>query len=110
MEKITVNLTAKDLINARTASQKLQSAPEEIVVRGLAVLEDTDKTTGDKRPVGYLVSETGDVYGTVSATAIDTISAVAQAVNDGDLELPLTFRVQLRTSAAGRNFITLSIA
>lgn len=109
METIKINLNAIDVINARTASQKLQTAPEKFRVRALAVMEDTDKSTGEKRPVGYLFTEDGEVYGTVSATAIETIVAVANAVESGDIELPLTFKVQLRTSAAGRNFITLSV-
>lgn len=109
METIKINLTALDLINARTASQKLQTAPEKIVVRALAVMEDKDKNTGETRPVGYLITEDNTVYGTVSATAIDTITAVADAVENGDISLPLTFKVSIRTSAAGRNFITLSV-
>lgn len=109
MEQIKINMTALDLINARTASQKLQTAPESIRVRALAVMEDTDKSTGETRPVGYLITEQNEVYGTVSATAIETITAVAKAVESGDISLPLTFKVQLRTSAAGRNFITLSV-
>ena len=106
---VKVNVTVKDVINARTASVKLQTAPETFSVRAIAIMNDKDKSTGEERPVGYLFAEDGTVYGTVSATAIDTINAVAESVNAGDLELPLIFKVSLRTSAAGRQFIALSI-
>ena len=109
METIKIGLTPLDAINARTASAKLQSAPEKFSVRALAVMPDIDKSTGETRPVGYLFTEDGNVYGTVSATAIDTIKAVATAVEAGDISLPLTFKVAIRQSAAGRNFITLSV-
>lgn len=109
MNTIKIGMTAKDLINAKTSSTKLQTAPERINVRALAVMEDTDKDTGNMRPVGYLIAEDGTVYGTVSATAIDTVSAVAEAIENKELELPLTFKVALRTSGQGRNFITLSV-
>ena len=109
METIKINLSTLDVINARTASQKLQTAPEKFKVRALAVMEDTDKSTGEIRPVGYLFTEDNNVYGTVSATAIETITAVGKAVDAGEISLPLTFKVQLRQSAAGRNFITLSV-
>lgn len=104
-----IGVTAKDIINAKTASLKLQTAPEKINVRALAITQDLDKDTGDPRDVGYLFTEDGTVYGTVSATAISTISATADAITDGDLELPLTFKVSLRNSAAGRQFIALSV-
>lgn len=109
METIKCNANTIDLINARTASQKLQSAPEKFKVRAVAVMEDADKSSGEVRPVGYLFAETGEVYGTVSSTAIETILAVAKAVDAGDIQLPLTFKVAIRTSAAGRNFITLAV-
>lgn len=109
METIKCNVNTMDLINAKAASQKLKSAPEKIRVRAMAVMEDTDKDSGELRPVGYLFAESGEVYGTISSTAIETIVAVAKAVDSGDIQLPLTFKLAIRKSAAGRDFITLAV-
>lgn len=105
----SVGMSAKDLINAKTSSVQLKSAPEKFTCRGLAVTTDTDKSTGEVREVGYVVAEDGTVYGTISATAISSIDAIIDAVDDEAFELPVEIGVSIRKSNAGRDFITLSV-
>lgn len=107
---ITIGMSIKDSINARNSSVKLQSAPSNFKAKALAVSTDLDKETGKMRYVGYIVTEDGTVYGTVSATAIQTIRAIAEAVKAGDLELPIDLTIALKKSNQGREFICLSIA
>ena len=106
---ITVGMSIKDTINARNSSTKLQSAPAQIRAKALSVATDIDDETGNTRFVGYIVTEEGTVYGTVSGTAIRTIRAAAEAVKNGELDLPMDFGVMLKKSNSGREFIALSI-
>jgi hypothetical protein len=103
------NMSAKDMINAKTSSVQLKSAPERFNCTALAVTEDLDKETGEMREVGYVVAENGTVYGTISATALSSIEAIIDAVEGDDISLPCEIGVSLRKSNAGREFITLSV-
>lgn len=103
------NMSAKDMINAKTSSVPLKSAPKRFNCTALAVTEELDKETGEIREVGYVVAENGTVYGTISATALSSIEAIIDAVADDDISLPCEIGVSLRKSNAGREFITLSV-
>jgi len=104
-----VGMTAKDLINAKTASVQLKSAPERFTCTGIAISTDTDKTTGEVKQVGYAVAGDGTVYGTISSTAISSLEAIVEAIDNKDLELPLDLGMAIRKSNAGRDFIVLSV-
>lgn len=103
------NMSAKDMINAKTSSVQLKSAPERFTCTALAVTDDIDKETGEMREVGYVVAENGTVYGTISATALSSIEAIIDAVENDEISLPCEIGVSLRKSNAGREFITLSV-
>lgn len=105
----TANMTTKDMINARTASVQLKAAPEHFKATGLAISQDLDKETGEMREVGYIAADNGDVYGTISNTALCTIDEIIKAVEEGEIELPCELGVRLRKSNAGREFITLTL-
>ena len=104
-----VGMTAKDIINAKTSSVQLKSAPERFNCTGLCISSDVDRETGEVRDVGYVVSEDGTVYGTISATALASIEAILDGINNDEISLPCELGVSLRKSNAGREFITLSI-
>lgn len=101
----TGNLTKKDLFNARSASLKLSDETAKINVTGCAIAKDADED-GKMRDVGYIFSGT-KVYGTVSATAIEGISMLIDMIEDGETDIRVT--VLKRSSAAGREFISLTI-
>lgn len=109
MNNRKINITAKDMINAKNSSVQLKSAPPRFTCTGLAITTDVDRETGEMREVGYVVASDGTVYGTISSTAISSIDAIISAVEDGDIELPCDLGVALRKSNAGREFITLSV-
>lgn len=109
MTPTRVGMTAKDLINAKTSSVQLKSAPERFTCTGLCISKDIDKETGETRDVGYIVADNGTVYGTISATALASIEAILEGINNDEISLPVEVGVALRKSNAGREFITLSI-
>ena len=104
-----VGMTTKDLLNAKSSSVQLKGAPPRFEATGFAISEDVDRETGELREVGYIASAEGTVYGTISATAIQAISGIIDAVTDGDFELPVEVGVSIRKSNAGRDFITLNV-
>lgn len=104
-----INMSAKDMINAKTSSVQLKSAPERFICTGMAISSDVDRETGEYREVGYVVAENGTVYGTISATALSSIDAIIDGVENGEMSLPCELGVSLRKSNAGREFITLSV-
>ena len=104
-----VNMSAKDFINAKTSSVQLKSAPERFTCTAMAITEDVDKETGEMREVGYIVAENGTVYGTISATALSSIEAIIDAVENDEISLPCEIGIALRQSNAGRQFLTVSV-
>lgn len=109
MTPTRVGMSAKDLINAKTSSVQLKSAPERFTCTGLCISTDIDKETGEARDVGYVVADNGTVYGTISATALASIEAILDGINNDEISLPCELGVSLRKSNANREFITLSI-
>lgn len=105
----SINLTAKDIINAKSSSVPVKTAPPRFKATGFAIAEDVDKESGEVREVGYIVAEDQTVYGTISQTAISTISDIISAVEENTFELPVEIGVALRKSNGGREFITLSV-
>lgn len=106
---IKVGMTTKDLLNAKSSSVQLKDAPPRFEATGFAISEDVNRETGELREVGYIASADGVVYGTISATAMQAISGIIDAVTDGDFELPVEVGVSIRKSNAGRDFITLNV-
>lgn len=105
----SINMNAKSIINAKSSSVQLKAAPPRFQAVGFAIATDTDKETGEVREVGYIVAEDGTVYGTISATAINTIDNIIDAINDNSFGTPVEIGVALRKSNAGREFITVSV-
>lgn len=104
-----INMTPKDLINAKSSSVPVKTAPPRFKATGFATAEDVDKESGEVREVGYIVAEDQTIYGTISQTAISTIYDIISAVEENTFELPVEIGVSLRKSNGGREFITLSV-
>ncbi len=106
-------MTKKDVINAETSSIALQTLDSGAIIeiKGAAVTETTDAETGEFRNVGYMVCTDGQIYGSVSATAIKSIEGIIELFTD-EAENgvdKLEIKVIKRKSNAGREFISLLI-
>lgn len=102
----TNNIGKKEIFNAKSASQALQTVSETLTVVGAAIADSTDKENGEISEIGYIFTDTGMVYGTISATVIDVLPDLIDLLNDvGEMKVEVIHR----KSNSGRDFISLQI-
>lgn len=99
------NFTAKDTFNS-AASGKLSECNEPIIVTGLELSEKPDNN-GELTKTATLKTDKGDLFATVSASAIQQIEALADMFDDGETEFNIS--VIHRKSNAGRDYIQLQL-
>lgn len=105
MEKKTIGMTAKDLINAQTSSIPLKQVSGEVIIAtGLCVDYDTEYD----RAISYIVSEDGSVYGSISETASKAISSIIDYMTESN-ETQVELSIEMRKANSGREFITVRI-
>ena len=98
-----MELTKKDLFNAKNSSKQLEDGLM-LKVLAVATMQDTDKD-GDIIEVGVLKTEDG-IYSTISATVINSLDMLSDIiVDDGEVDVA----VRVGTSKSGRNFLMLEI-
>ena len=103
METIrTKGFTAKDIFNS-TASTPIKDVKEETIK--VADIFVKDKVDGDT--VGYLKTEDGTIYATVSNTVIDQLPALAE-INEGQ-NGAVEVKVVPKTSNSGREYYILEL-
>lgn len=109
--KINYNarMTKKDIFNAATNSLPLQKLTTPISVVACGVGEDVSNETGELTQVGYIVTATGEIYGTISKTAITAIENLGDLLLDLPENEAVEICVQHRKSKSDRDFITLSL-
>lgn len=98
-----MELTKKDLFNAKNSSKQLQ---EGLTLKVLAVstMQDIDKD-GDTIDVGVLKTEDG-IYSTISTTVINSLDMLSDIIaDDGEVDVA----VRVGTSNSGRDFFMLEI-
>ena len=98
-----MELTKKDLFNAKNSSKQLEDG---LMLKVLAVstMQDTDKD-GDIIEVGVLKTEDG-IYSTISTTVINSLDMLSDIIaDDGEVDVA----VRVGTSKSGRNFLMLEI-
>lgn len=103
METIrTKGFTAKDIFNSTASTPIKEVKAETIKVADIYV---KDKADGDT--VGYLKTDEGTIYATVSATVIDQLPALAEmiVVNEDAVEV----KVVPKTSNSGREYYILEL-
>lgn len=99
-----MELTKRDLFNAKNASNKIENGLTlELVAVGS--YEDTDKD-GKPVTVSVLKTESGEIYTTISATISDSLDDLSDIIAD---EGKVTVDVVTRKSSAGREFFQLAI-
>lgn len=99
------NFTAKDTFNSVGAS-KLSDVATPITVVGLEIEERPDKE-GTLVTTATLKDNEGTLYGTISPSAIQQITALGQMFEEGMADA--TILVVHKKSAQGRDYIQLEL-
>ena len=110
MRKLTesANFTAKDNFNI-TGAETLESVKGKTLrVVGSALGLDVSHDTGEEVATGYLKTEDGTIYSTISPTAMQSITALIDMLMDAPNEV-FEIRVNEKKSKGGRDFIVLSL-
>ena len=98
-----MELTKKDLFNAKNSSKQLEDGLM-LKVLAVATMQDIDKD-GDTIEVGVLKTEDG-IYSTISSTVINSLDMLSDIIaDDGEVDVA----VRVGTSKSGRNFLMLEI-
>ena len=101
------NFTAKDNFNI-TGAETLDSVKGTVIrVVGCALGEDVSAETGEVVKTGYLKDVDGNIYSTISPTAMQSIVALAEMKLSE--ESAVDIRINSRTSKGGRSFIVLTM-
>lgn len=98
-----MELTKKDLFNAKNASKQLEDGLM-LKVLAVATMEDKDKD-GKSVDVGVLKTEDG-IYSTISATVINSLDMLSDIIaDDGEVDVV----VRVGKSKSDRDFFMLEI-
>lgn len=104
-----MTLTKKEMANMRNVGKKLSSmeGKKKVISAFTEKVEETSEN-GEKKIVekGYIKTEDGEYYGTMSPTAIRNIEDIVDILDDGE---EVMVSVLTRKSNSNRNFISLMI-
>lgn len=105
-----MEFTKKEIANMRNISSALKDAEgQKTAVKVYTEMsEDVDSETGEvvNREKGYIVCDNGEIYGSISPTAIRTIKDMEDIIVD---EGSCVFKVLHRQSGKKRDFISLEL-
>lgn len=111
-ENLIVNMTKKDLFNAKNASVKVSDMLDvEICVSGCAIIKDGAKSKdGTNCDVGYIAVKDSVVIGFTSSVLIDEITDFSDYLEDciNDNEYPM-IKITERKSNNGNTFYSFNI-
>lgn len=110
--RISVNMTVKDIFNAKRASQTIKAViGKPIKVSGFAISETVDAETGELKEVGYVVEkDTGVVFGFISDICREAIVELNDLVTDDPAILKdLTIVFNKNKSKNGLEFYYIQI-
>lgn len=111
MEKIkTAGFTAKDEFNTASATsikmvKNTVIKVTDAMVKETTKLVETEDGAKDSNIVGYLKTEDGTIYATISGTAIEQIIALVDLLKEG----PQDILVATRESSKGREYFMLEL-
>lgn len=97
-------LSKKELLNAKSASRKIEAGLE-INVEKIGRYDDTDKD-GKPIKVGVMVDTNGEVYSTISATVISAFDDLEEIIAEDGAQ---TIVIIQSKSNSGRDFFQLRI-
>lgn len=101
-----MEITKKDRINAKSASDSLKNLRDDVVVVAVFCMDSTDSETGDPVTTMYLKTEDGRFYGTISETAMRAYDDLTDIIAD---EGKVKVRVVRRTSSKDREFLSIMV-
>lgn len=107
------NFSKKDAFNI-TGAETLQNQTGKVIkVNGCAIGIDVSHDTGEDVVTGYLKDENGNIFSTISKTAIDAIAELCDIITDvngtEDFGDGIEVMVNSRKSRGGRDFIVLTL-
>lgn len=101
------NMTAKDLFNAKSSSKAVKDyIGVTLSASGCAIVDTTDKATGEVKSVGYIATTEG-VFGFTSNVLIDTMDDLAEYMES--VKAPVDIQFNENTSKGGKMFYTMEI-
>ncbi len=103
------NFTKLDAV-AATNARSLKKADSEFIIKGVAIAEQPDTETGEVRTVAFIKTD-ADMFMTVSATVMQTLSALCDFADDDPemAENGFIGKIKKETSGAGREYLRLII-
>ena len=101
------NMSLKDLFNAKSSSKAVKDyIGVTLSATGCAIVDTTDKTTGEVKPVGYIATSEG-VFGFTSNVLIDILDDLAKYMES--VNSPVDIQFDENTSNGGKKFFTMEI-
>lgn len=110
MKKIleSINVTKLDIINAESSQSFKAAVGKDIPVKGVALIEEPDRETGEAKRYAYIFAESGEVFGGNSATVYRSAENLIELMQDDDKK-HYAFTVVSAPTASGREFLSLRI-
>lgn len=104
-----VNISKRDIINIKCASDKIEEhIGEQIKLKGALIYESevTNKETGEieVKPISTIVSDNNTIISSPSETFTDFVDAVIDCMKDGETDLVI--EIVAKKSNNGRTFYT----
>lgn len=103
------NFSGKDIFNINSAQTLDKSKGQVITVAGCALGTDVSSETGEVINTGFLKDSEGNIYSTISGTAIQSITALIDLFADEGDNATFDVKIDTRKSNAGREFIVLHL-
>lgn len=104
-----VNVSKLDIINAESSQSFKAVVGKSVLVKGVALIEEPDRETGEAVKYSYIFAESGEVFGGNSATIYRSAESLIQLMKE-DPEKKYAFTVVSAPTASGREFLSLRIA
>ena len=102
-----VNVSKLDIINAESSQSFKAAVGKDTPVKGVALIEEPDRETGEAKRYAYIFAESGEVYGGNSATVYRSAENLIELIKDDAKKY--AFTVVSAPTASGREFLSLRI-
>lgn len=104
---INFNMTAKDIFNAKSSSKSVKNyVGVTLTATGCAVVDTTNRETGEVKPVGYIATNEG-VFGFTSDVLMNVMPELSEYMESAGEPVEIQFHEG--TSNASKKFYTMEI-
>ena len=104
----SINVTKLDIINAESSQGFKAAVGKDIPVKGVALIEEPDRETGEAKRYAYIFATDGAVYGGNSGTIYRSVENLIDLMTDDETK-NYAFTVASAPTASGREFLSLRI-